>query len=125
MAVILVVDDEPHILKMVEFKLKNLGHEVISATDGGQALDMVSTKKPDLVLLDVMMPVMDGFQVLEKLKAQEETKEIPVIMLTARGQERDVVRGVETGADDYVVKPFSFPELIARVNRALSKGRNP
>jgi DNA-binding response OmpR family regulator len=110
---------------MVEFKLKNLGHEVISATDGGQALDMVSTKKPDLVLLDVMMPVMDGFQVLEKLKAQEETKELPVIMLTARGQERDVVRGVETGADDYVVKPFSFPELIARVNRALSKRRNP
>ena len=82
------------------------------------------TRKPDLILLDVMMPGLDGFQVLSKLKAQEETKELPVIMLTAKGQERDVVTGFGKGADDYIIKPFSFPELIARVNRALSKGEN-
>ena len=124
MALILVVDDEPHIIKMVEFKLRNQGYETISAVDGNQALEMALTRKPDLILLDVMMPGLDGFQVLSKLKAQEETKELPVIMLTAKGQERDVVTGFGKGADDYIIKPFSFPELIARVNRALSKGEN-
>ena len=124
MALILVVDDEPHIIKMVEFKLRNQGYETISAVDGNQALEMALTRKPDLILLDVMMPGLDGFQVLSKLKAQEETKELPVIMLTAKGQERDVVTGFGKGADDYIIKHFSFPELIARVNRALSKGEN-
>ena len=124
MALILVVDDEPHIVKMVEFKLRNQGYETISAADGNQALEMVLTRKPDLILLDVMMPGLDGFQVLSKLKTQEETRELPVIMLTAKGQERDVVTGFDKGADDYIIKPFSFPELLARVNRALSKGEN-
>lgn len=124
MALILVVDDEPHIVKMVEFKLRNQGYETISAVDGNQALEMVLTRKPDLILLDVMMPGLDGFQVLNKLKTQEETRELPVIMLTAKGQERDVVTGFDKGADDYIIKPFSFPELLARVNRALSKGEN-
>ncbi len=121
MARILIADDEAHIIKMVEFKLRNLGHEVITASDGGEALEKATSDKPDLVMLDVMMPVMDGFQVLQKLKTQEETKSLPVIMLTAKGQEKDVVTGFETGAVDYVIKPFSFPELIARINRALGK----
>ncbi len=121
MARILIADDEAHIIKMVEFKLRNLGHEVITASDGGEALEKATSDQPDLVMLDVMMPVMDGFQVLQKLKTQEETKSLPVIMLTARGQEKDVVTGFETGAVDYVIKPFSFPELIARINRALGK----
>ena len=119
MARILVAEDEPHIFRMVEFKLKALGHEVIGASDGGEALDAATAQKPDLILLDVMMPVMDGFQVLKKLKADKDTKEIPVIMLTAKSQERDVVTGLEYGAEDYVVKPFSFPELLARISVAL------
>ena len=119
MARILVAEDEPHIFRMVDFKLKALGHEVIGAADGGEALEAANSQKPDLILLDVMMPVMDGFQVLKKLKTDPDTKEIPVIMLTAKSQERDVVTGLESGAEDYVVKPFSFPELLARINSAL------
>lgn len=120
MARILVAEDETYILKMLDFRLKGLGHEVISAADGGQALEFASRDKPDLILLDIMMPVMDGFQVLRKLKSQEATKNIPVIILTARGQEKDVVTGFGAGAADYVTKPFSFVELIARVNRVLA-----
>jgi DNA-binding response OmpR family regulator len=120
---ILVAEDEPHIFRMVDFKLKALGHEVICATDGGEAMEAATTQKPDLILLDVMMPVMDGFQVLKKLKANLDTKGIPVIMLTAKSQERDVVTGLESGAEDYVVKPFSFPELLARINGALEHKR--
>lgn len=123
MAKILVAEDEPHIFRMIEFKLKALGHDVIGATDGGEAMEAATTQKPELILLDVMMPVMDGFQVLKKLKADDDTKEIPVIMLTAKSQERDVVTGLESGAEDYVVKPFSFPELLARINGALEKSR--
>ena len=123
MARILIAEDEPYILKMLDFRLKTLGHEIIGAVDGGQALDLASREEPDLVLLDVMMPVMDGFQVLRKLKSQKETKNIPVIMLTARGLEKDIVTGLEAGAADYVTKPFSFPELIARVNRAIAPQR--
>lgn len=123
MARILIADDEAHIIKMVEFKLHNLGHDVIVASDGGEAVEKATLMKPDLILLDVMMPVMDGFQALQKLKTQDETHDIPVIMLTARGQEHDVVTGFETGADDYVVKPFSFSELVARINHALNETR--
>jgi len=117
---ILVVEDEPYILKALDFRLKNLGHEIIAAVDGGEALEIATKEKPDLVLLDIMMPVMDGFQVLRKLKSQEKTKNIPVIMLTAKSQEKDIVTGLEDGAADYITKPFSFAELIARVNRALA-----
>lgn len=119
LARILVAEDEPYILKMLDFRLRRLGHEIIGAVDGGEALEFALEEKPDLVLLDIMMPVMDGFQVLRWLKSQEETRNIPVIMLTAKGQEKDIVAGLETGAVDYVTKPFSFAELIARVNRAL------
>ncbi len=120
MARILVAEDESHILKMLDFRLKSLGHEIIGAVDGREALEVAMKEKPDLILLDIMMPVMDGFQVLRKLKSQEETKNIPVIILTAKGQEKDIVTGLEAGAADYVTKPFSFAELIARVNRALA-----
>ena len=120
MARILVAEDEPYILKALDFRLKNLGHEIIAAVDGGEALEIATKEKPDLVLLDIMMPVMDGFQVLRKLKSQEKTKNIPVIMLTAKSQEKDIVTGLEDGATDYITKPFSFAELIARVNRTLA-----
>ena len=120
MARILVADDDPLSIKLLNFRLRSVGHEVIFAVNGGEALEIATREKPDLVLLDIMMPVMNGFQVLRKLKSQEETKNIPVIMLTAKVQEKDIVVGLEAGAADYVTKPFSFAELIARVNRALA-----
>ena len=120
MARILIADDDPHTLIMLEFKLKSLGHEVISANDGGQALEVAESQSPDLVLLDLNMPVLDGFQVLRRLKSGSGTKDIPVIMLSAHGQESEIVTGLEFGAADYVTKPFSFVELIARVNRSLA-----
>jgi len=120
LARILVAEDDPNSRKLLDFRLKSVGHEVIFAVDGGEALEMATKEKPELVLLDIIMPVMNGFQVLRKLKSQEETKDIPVIMLTSKAQEKDVVFGLEAGAVDYITKPFSFAELNARVNRALS-----
>ena len=120
MSRILVAEDDAYIFRMLEFRLNSLGHEIIHAVDGAEALEFVARENPDLVLLDVMMPILDGFQVLRRLKSDDETKGIPVIMLTAKGQEKDIVFGIETGAVDYVTKPFSFAELIARINRALS-----
>jgi len=120
LARILVADDDPLSIKLLNFRLRSVGHEVISAVDGGEALEIATREKPDLVLLDIMMPVINGFQVLRKLKSQEETKNIPVIMLTSKVQEKDVVFGLEAGAEDYITKPFSFAELNARVNRVLT-----
>jgi len=115
-----VAEDDPHSIKLLNFRLKSVGHEIIFAVNGGEALEIATKEKPDLVLLDIMMPVMNGFQVLRKLKSQEETKNIPVIMLTSKVQEKDIVFGLEAGAEDYITKPFSFAELNARVNRALA-----
>ena len=123
MSRILIAEDEPNIFRMLEFRLKRLGHEILPAEDGGKALEIAASENPDLVMLDVMMPVLDGFQVLRRLKSDDQTKGIPVIMLTAKGQEKDIVTGIESGAFDYVTKPFSFPELIARIDRALASGR--
>ena len=120
MARILVADDDPLSIKLLNFRLRSVGHEVILAVNGGEALEITTREKPDLVLLDIMMPVMNGFQVLRKLKLQEETKDIPVIMLTSKVQEQDVVFGLEAGAEDYITKPFSFAELNARVNHVLA-----
>jgi DNA-binding response OmpR family regulator len=120
LARILIVEDDPRSFRLLDFRIKSQGHEVLSAVDGGEAIEVASKEKPDLVLLDIMIPVIDGFQVLRKLKSQEETKNIPVIMLTARSQEKDIVDGIKAGAADYVTKPFSSAELIARVNRALA-----
>ncbi len=120
MARILVAEDDSGSIRLLSFRLKSLGHDIIFAMDGGEALKTAMKEKPDLVLLDIMMPVMNGFQVLRKLKSQEDTKNIPVIMLTAKAQEKDVVAGLKSGAADYVIKPFSFAELIARVNRTLA-----
>ena len=120
---ILIADDEADILRMVKFRLTNSGYNVLEASNGGTALELVIQEQPDLVLLDVMMPVMDGFQVLRQLQENIRTRQIPVIMLTAKGQERDVVTGLQYGAVDYVTKPFSFPELEARIKIALSRAR--
>lgn len=120
MARILIAEDDPGSSRLLNFRLKNLGHETIIVMDGGEALKTAIKEKPDLILLDIMMPILDGFQVLRRLKLQEETKDIPIIILTSKVQEKDIVFGLETGAADYVTKPFSFAELIARVNRTLA-----
>jgi DNA-binding response OmpR family regulator len=122
MARILLAEDEKHIGDMVAFKLTNAGHQVVRAQNGEEALSLAAAERPELILLDVMMPVMDGFEVLRRLRGDPALRVIPVIMLTARGQERDIVTGLGGGAADYIVKPFSLKELSARIETALRKG---
>ena len=112
---ILIVDDEPRYLRLLEANLRTEGYETVTAQDGVQALDVFSSQPIDLVLLDVMMPKLDGFAACQRIR---EFSSVPIIMLTAKGEEQDRVRGLEGGADDYLVKPFALSELIARA-RAL------
>jgi two-component system, OmpR family, response regulator MtrA len=121
MARILLAEDEQQIGDMVAFKLSNSGHQVVRVVDGEAALTAAERDRPDVIILDVMMPLVDGFAVLGRLKANPDLRTIPVIMLTARGQERDVLSGLQAGAADYIVKPFSLKELLARVNVALRR----
>ncbi len=116
---ILVAEDEPLTLQLVEFKLKQQGFQVLSAQDGEAAFNLAQSQHPDLIVLDGMMPIMDGFQVLRKLKETATLKDIPVVMLTTRGRDRDIEAGLDLGASDYIVKPFSPNELIARVKKLL------
>jgi DNA-binding response OmpR family regulator len=125
MAKILLAEDEQHIAEMIIFKLTNGGHQVIRAHDGEEAMLLAGREAPDIILLDVMMPVLTGFEVLRRLKADPGSRAIPVIMVTAKGQERDVVRGLQDGATDYIVKPFSLKELAARVELVLQRGPTP
>ena len=118
---IVLAEDEPQIARLIEFKLKKEGYEVTWKENGEEALKAIKADKPDLILLDVMMPVMDGYEVLRRLKEDEDLKSIPVIMLTARAQEKDVVKGIGSGAEDYITKPFHPAELLARVKRILGK----
>ena len=120
---IVLAEDEPQIARLIEFKLKKEGYEVTWKENGEEALKAIKANKPDLILLDIMMPVMDGYEVLRRLKEDENLKSIPVIMLTARAQERDVVKGIDMGAEDYITKPFHPAELLARVKRILGKPR--
>jgi DNA-binding response OmpR family regulator len=121
MAKILVAEDEKQIADMIAFKLTNSGHQVIWASDGDQAVALAAHELPDLILLDAMMPGLSGFEVLRRLKADPALRAVPVIMVTAKGHERDVLSGLRGGAVDYVVKPFSLKELAARVDLALRK----
>ncbi len=114
---ILAVDDERHIVRLVEVNLQRAGYEVVTAFDGREALEKVKSENPDLVVLDVMMPYMDGFEVLKHLKADPATAEIPVIMLTAKAQDADVFRGWQSGVDCYLTKPFNPMELLTFVKR--------
>jgi len=116
---ILVVDDERHIVRLVQVNLERQGYEVITAYDGVECLEKAKTGKPDLIVLDVMMPRMDGFEALQRLKTDPETSHIPVVMLTARAQDRDVLQGYQYGADLYLTKPFSPLELISLVKRVF------
>jgi two-component system alkaline phosphatase synthesis response regulator PhoP/two-component system response regulator VicR len=114
---ILAVDDERHIVRLVQVNLERAGYEVITAYDGKDALEKVASEQPDLVVLDVMMPYMDGFEVLQNLRKNQATRELPVIMLTAKAQDADVFRGWQSGVDCYLTKPFNPMELISFVKR--------
>jgi DNA-binding response OmpR family regulator len=118
---VLVADDDADILRLVTLRLERSGYEVMSAEDGEQALTAALERAPDLALLDVMMPKLDGYEVTERLRRNESTKHVPVILLTARVQEADIARGIEAGADDYVSKPFSTQELRDRIHAALGR----
>lgn len=120
---ILVADDEPHIRRILQFLLEEEGFEVHMAEDGEEAWKAVASFQPDLVLLDVMMPRMDGFAVLEIIRAGFETARLPVILLTAKGEEQDKVKGLAGGANDYIVKPFNHDELLLRVSNLLEATR--
>lgn len=116
---ILAVDDEKAIVRLVQVNLEREGYEVVTAYDGREALEKVASERPDLIVLDVMMPYMDGFEVLQQLKKSPETRDIPVIMLTAKAQDADVFRGWQSGVDCYLTKPFNPMELKAFVKRVF------
>ena len=120
---ILVVEDEDALATLLHYNLEKEGYEVALAPDGEEALTQVKERLPDLVILDWMLPKVSGIEVCRRLRARPETRNLPIIMLTARGEESDRIRGLDTGADDYVVKPFAMSELSARVRAVLRRLR--
>jgi len=120
---VLVVEDESALVTLLRYNLEREGFRVAEARDGEEALLMAREQKPDLVLLDWMLPLLSGLEVCRQMRRMPETKMVPIIMLTARGEEGDKLRGLDSGADDYVTKPFSPSELIARIRAALRRSR--
>ncbi len=118
---ILVVDDEVYIVHILDFSLRMEGYEVVTALDGEQALEKVKSDRPDLVVLDIMMPKLDGYDTCKRLKANPETHDIPVILLSAKGRNVDQRMGFEAGADDYITKPFSPRKLVEKINSILAQ----
>jgi DNA-binding response OmpR family regulator len=118
---ILIADDDPDILALVSFRLERAGYEVVQARNGEEAVEVALARRPDLAVIDVMMPRIDGYEATRQLRQQEETSRMPIILLTARVQEEDIARGFDAGADDYVRKPFSPQELGSRVQAALGR----
>ena len=118
---VLIVEDEPAQVEVLRYNLEKKGYRTSVALDGENALMLVEEEAPDLVILDRMLPDISGIEICRQLKAQPKTRALPVIMLTARGEERDRVRGLEIGADDFVVKPYSTSEMIARVKAVLRR----
>jgi len=116
---ILVVDDEPDVVSLLTLMLKSQGYDVIAATDGQSGLEKARTETPDLILLDIMLPRLDGYKVARMLKYDEKYSHIPIIMLTAKVQEKDREMGMETGADEYMTKPFDTGTLLAKVKAIL------
>jgi two-component system phosphate regulon response regulator PhoB len=119
--VILVAEDDEDILELVVFDLEDEGYEVLTARDGEQAITLALERRPDLVLLDVAMPGLDGYEVTRRLRADDSTRATPVVLLTARAQVKDVIHGFEAGANDYVTKPFRPDELRTRLHAALGR----
>lgn len=122
---ILIIDDEPAIVELVEAKLRTSGYQTIAATNGRDGIAAAHASPPDLVLLDILMPEIDGFEVCRRLKADQVTKGIPIMFLSGKLLERDVVKGLELGADDYIIKPFSPRELVARIKHILESRATP
>ena len=118
---ILVVDDEELLVKGIRFNLQNEGYEVLTGSNGVEAVEKAREHSPDLIILDIMMPEMDGTEVLKNLRSNAKHKDIPVIMATAKGTEMDKIIGLNSGADDYLVKPFGVMEMVARVNAVLRR----
>ena len=119
---ILIVEDDRDILEMVEYNLQESGYATVSALNGEDGVNLARRERPDLIILDIMLPVMDGFEVCRALKRKEVTARIPIIILSAKSQETDKVVGLELGADDYITKPFSPRELIARIRAIMRRG---
>jgi two-component system alkaline phosphatase synthesis response regulator PhoP/two-component system response regulator VicR len=120
---ILVCDDERHIVRLIQVNLERQGYQVVTAFDGKEGLEKIRSEKPNLVVLDVMMPYMDGFEVLKALRREPETESLPVIMLTAKAQDKDVFEGYHYGADMYLTKPFNPMELVTFVKR-ITQGQD-
>jgi DNA-binding response OmpR family regulator len=118
---VLAVDDEPHILKLIAFSLRAHGFEVLEATDGLSAVDVALAEQPDLILLDVMMPALDGYEACRRIKANSATSDIPIFMLTAKAQASEQTTGIEAGAVDYICKPFTPKDLVARVEQFFAE----
>lgn len=123
-AKVLIIEDEEHISELVKYNLESAGYQVAAAYDGEEGLKLVSEFKPDLVILDLMLPKLDGISVCNKLRNQKETEEISIIMLTAKSSETDKIIGLEIGADDYITKPFSVRELQARIKTVLRRTKS-
>jgi DNA-binding response OmpR family regulator len=118
---ILIADDDPDILALVSFRLERAGYEIVQARNGEEAVQVALARRPDLAVIDVMMPRIDGYEATRQLRQHEETSRMPIILLTARVQEEDIARGFDAGADDYVKKPFSPQELGSRVQAVLGR----
>lgn len=118
---ILIADDDPDILALVSFRLERAGYEVVQARNGEEAVQVALARRPDLAVIDVMMPRIDGYEATRQLRQHEGTSRMPIILLTARVQEEDIARGFDAGADDYVKKPFSPQELGSRVQAVLGR----
>ncbi|MFG0246679.1 MAG: response regulator [Phycisphaerales bacterium JB052] len=124
---VLVVDDEPDLVELIGYNLQQQGHTVLTAGDGRDALDLAKSRQPDLVVLDVMMPEINGIEVARRLRSQTETASLPIIMLTAKSEEGHELEGLGAGADDYISKPFSMQVLLARIEAMArrTRGQNP
>ena len=118
---ILVVEDEPNIIKLISFILKSSGYEVVEAEIGAEGIKKAKSEKPDMIILDVMMPKMDGFEVAKKLKADSATRNIPILMLSSKAQFEDKMKGIDSGDTDYITKPFDKEDLVQKVKECLEE----
>ncbi|MCG7871306.1 MAG: response regulator [Candidatus Thiodiazotropha lotti] len=118
---ILIVDDEPNIVFSVEFLMKRSGYEVVSAADGEQAMQLLADEVPDLMILDVMMPRKNGFEVCAEVRNDQRLSDLPILMLSAKGRDAEIKKGLSLGADAYITKPFSTHELVEKVNQLLQR----
>ncbi|MFH1728080.1 MAG: response regulator [Pseudomonadota bacterium] len=116
---ILIVDDEPDFIKILKIRLEHAGYEIFEAANGLEGLEILKTEIPDLILLDVMMPDMNGYQFCRKVKSNEKTEHIPIIMVTAKAQESDKYWGLETGAVDYITKPYESSEMLEKIKKHI------